>query len=52
MVTFDPRTITSPVYEALKNLRETTKNKDKLKEQKNQAIELYTYVATWGLMRL
>lgn len=24
----------------------------RLKEQKNQAVELYTYLATWGLMRL
>lgn len=52
MVNFDPRTISSPVYNALKNLKETTKDKDKLKEQKNQSIELYTYLATWGLMRL
>lgn len=52
MVNFDPRTISTPVYDALKNLREATKDKDKLKEQKNQAIELYTYLATWGLMRL
>ncbi len=52
MVNFDPRTISSPVYDALKNLREATKDQTKLKEQKNQAIELYTYLATWGLMRL
>ncbi len=52
MVNFDPRTISIPVYTNLKQLRETTKDKDKLKEQKNQSIELYTYLATWGLMRL
>jgi hypothetical protein len=52
MVNFDPRTISSPVYTTLKQLRETTKEPDKLKEQKNQSIELYTYLATWGLMRL
>lgn len=52
MVTFDPRTISSPVYDALKNLRTNTTDNTKLKEQKNQAIELYTYLATWGLMRL
>lgn len=52
MVNFDPRTISSPVYTTLKTLRETTKDESKLKEQKNQSIELYTYLATWGLMRL
>ncbi len=60
MMTFDPRTIATPVYEALSNLRsqqeEKEKNQDRLKErlkeQKNQAVELYTYLSTWGLMRL
>ena len=52
MTTFDPRTITSPVYDVLKKLRTTTRDDTQLKEQKNQAIELYTYLATWGLMRL
>jgi hypothetical protein len=52
MVNFDPRTISSPVYDALKKLREATTEPTKLKEQKNQSIELYTYLATWGLMRL
>jgi hypothetical protein len=59
--TFDPRTIGTPVYEALKNLRsryDALKDqneklyRDHLKEQKNQAVELYTYLSTWGLMRL
>jgi hypothetical protein len=62
--TFDPRTIGTPVYEALRNLRarydEALKDqkvneklyRDHLKEQKNQAVELYTYLSTWGLMRL
>ena len=57
---FDPRTIAEPVYEALDSLRKeqekSEKNldrlKERLKEQKNQAIELYTYLSTWGLMRL
>jgi hypothetical protein len=57
---FDPRTIVEPVYEALDSLRKeqekSEKNldrlKERLKEQKNQAIELYTYLSTWGLMRL
>ncbi|NCO75356.1 MAG: hypothetical protein GW795_09015 [Cyanobacteria bacterium] len=52
MVNFDTRTISSPVYDALKKLREATTELTKLKEQKNQSIELYTYLATWGLMRL
>lgn len=66
MMTFDPRTIGTPVYEALSQLREpyerlwqnTKEDAQKkiyynhLKEQKNQAVELYTYLSTWGLMRL
>lgn len=58
MQTFDPRTISTPVYEALSELRShyddgKGKRDDKrLKEQKNQAVEIYTYLSTWGLMRL
>ena len=52
MMTFDPRTITTPVYEALSELREQTQDNTRLKEQKNQAVELYTYLSTWGMMRL
>jgi|GEM_PF-372136 len=65
-MTFDPRTFSKPVYAALTDLRkpydklweqaqsdaEKTLYRNHLKEQKNQAIELYTYLATWGLMRL
>lgn len=52
-MTFDPRTIATPVYEALSGLRsQPNQNDTRLKEQKNQAIELYTYLATWGMMRL
>jgi len=59
-----PLSIIKPVYETLHELREaynTAKNngeiseehyKKRLKEQKSQARELYTYLATWGLMRL
>ena len=59
-----PLAIITPVYETLHELREaynTAKNdrhiseehyKKRLKEQKSQARELYTYLATWGLMRL
>lgn len=52
-MTFDPRTITTPIYEALDGLRSQPNQDDtRLKEQKNQAVELYTYLATWGMMRL
>jgi transcription elongation factor GreA-like protein len=50
---FDPRTISAPVYQALSDLRqEQNRNAERLKEQKNQAVEIYTYLATWGMMRL
>jgi hypothetical protein len=50
---FDPRTISTPVSSALANLRSRNiNNPEKLKEQKNQAVELYTYLSTWGLLRL
>jgi hypothetical protein len=50
---FDPRTIATPVYEALQNLyTEHKADKDRLREQKGQAVELYTYLSTWGMMRL
>lgn len=50
---FDPRTIATPVYNALSQLRsQSNQDVTRLKEQKNQAIELYTYLSTWGMMRL
>lgn len=50
---FDPRTMGKPVYEALDALRrQPNQDNTRLKEQKNQAVELYTYLSTWGLMRL
>nr|AHF23501.1 Cmr4 [uncultured Phormidium sp.] len=53
MMVFDPRTIATPVYEALAELRQQHNGNDsRLKEQKNQAVELYTYLSTWGMMRL
>lgn len=53
MATIDLRTLSSPVYDALSGLRSQPNQDDtRLKEQKNQAVELYTYLATWGLMRL
>ena len=56
-MTFDPRTMGKPVYDSLTKLRgnRVTTNdaqKKELLEQKNQAIELYTYLSTWGLLRL
>jgi hypothetical protein len=59
-MSFDPRTIGKPVYDSLQGLRDEqeqnqrdeAKRKEWLKEQKNQAVELYTYIATWGLLRL
>lgn len=52
-MTFDPRAIATPVYEALSQLRSQPHQDDtRLKEQKNQAVELYTYLSTWGMMRL
>lgn len=51
-MTFDPRTMGKPVYEALTSLRSQSQDKPRLSEQKNQAIELYTYLSTWGMMRL
>ena len=52
-MTFDPRTLSTPVYDALSGLRnEAKQDKERLKEQKNQAVELYTYLSTWGMMRL
>ncbi|MDF5713704.1 MAG: hypothetical protein PUP93_07385 [Rhizonema sp. NSF051] len=52
-MTFDPRTIATPVYDALGALRsQPNQDETRLKEQKNQAVELYTYLSTWGMMRL
>lgn len=52
MMSFDPRTISTPVCTALQELRSQTNDNSRLKEQKNQAVELYTYLATWGMLRL
>ena len=54
-MSFDPRTMGTPVYEALNKLRQDYPKEtyeSRLKEQKGQAVELYTYLATWGMMRL
>lgn len=53
MIVFDPRTLATPVYESLDQLRQTHRtDESRLKEQKKQAVELYTYLSTWGLLRL
>lgn len=49
---FDPRTISKPVFNALQELYLNTSDDSRRKEQKKQAIELYTYLSTWGMMRL
>jgi hypothetical protein len=52
-MTFDPRTIATPTYDALNNLRNLHhQDENRLKQQKSQAVELYTYLSTWGMMRL
>jgi len=53
MMVFDPRTMATPVYKSLAQLRQSHQaNETRLKEQKKQAVELYTYLSTWGLLRL
>jgi hypothetical protein len=60
-MSFDPRTIGKPVYRNLTQIRhdqETnqtagdSEKTERIKQQKNQAVELYTYLSTWGLLRL
>jgi len=53
IMTFDPRSLATPVYNLLSKLRNQTKEDTaKLRKQKSMAQELYTYLSTWGLMRL
>jgi hypothetical protein len=53
MQIFDPRSIATPVYKALTELSAGEQGNDKqLKEQKAQAFALYSYLSTWGMMRL
>jgi len=52
-MTFDPRTISTPIYDALSSLRSLPHQDDtRLRQQKSQSVELYTYLSTWGMMRL
>jgi hypothetical protein len=51
-MTFDPRSIGTPVYDALSSLKlQTRDDTNRLKQQKSQAVEIYTYLSTWGMMR-
>lgn len=53
MDVFDPRAIAKPVYKGLTALRGDRRKDDPiLQQQKGQAVELYTYLSTWGLLRL
>ncbi len=51
MQTYDPRTISSQVYSVLNTLKESS-TEPNWKEQKSQAVELYSYLSAWGLLRL
>ncbi|WP_218079710.1 hypothetical protein [Anthocerotibacter panamensis] len=49
----DPRSISRPVYTALNTIATQAANdQGRRDEQYGQAVELYTYLATWGLIRL
>lgn len=52
MLKYDPRSISAKVYRRLNELKNETPNRSDQKEQKGQSVELYTYLATWGLLRL
>lgn len=52
MLHYDPRQISKKVYQKLKAVKDKTQDSKHDDKQKNQAIELYTYIATWGLLRL
>jgi hypothetical protein len=52
-MSFDPRTMGVPVYEALTRIKNAQSGNDtRIKEQKSQSVELYTYLSTWGMLRL
>ena len=49
----DPRTMSAEVYRKLAELRAAhDSDRRRLKDQYNQAVQTYTYLATWGLLRL
>ncbi len=52
-MTFDPRCIGTHVHDKTRDMRGVLRGEDpKAKKQKSMAQELYTYLSTWGLMRL
>lgn len=49
----DPREMSSKVYQELLQLSNHSRNDNRRrKDQYNQAVQIYTYLATWGLLRL
>ena len=52
MLSYDPRKISVAVYKNLQQVKQRTSKKEEHDKQKRQAVELYTYIATWGLLRL
>jgi hypothetical protein len=52
MLNYDPRKISIKVYINLKAVKDSTQDSKSHDKQRNQAIELYSYIATWGLLRL
>lgn len=52
MLNYDPRKISIKVYQNLQKVKDSTKDSNHHDKQRNQAIELYTYISTWGLLRL
>jgi len=49
---FDSRIMGEHVYKALRDLKAQAKDEAEKQEQKSQSVELYTYLSTWGLLRL
>lgn len=50
---YDPRTFSKSVYKALSDIWQQHQNdRTRLKEQYKQSVELYSYLATWGMLRL
>ncbi len=49
---YDPRSIASKVYNNLQQLHDRTPSESDRKEQKTQAVEIYSYLSAWGLLRL
>lgn len=52
MISYDLRTISTKVYTNLSEVKKKKTKKEEHDKQRGQALELYTSVATWGLLRL